>query len=129
MPHHSYEILGQSAGMSPLNHLDRNIVHHAYAGTSGPSLPSADASFQPMSMAAQTTGMWQQPMGDMNAQAQAMGSMGTYTGDLQQSSAWFMPFNMPPPTAFSGGPEDGYAGYALRENVGDDIGGPGNTSY
>ncbi|KAL8901469.1 MAG: hypothetical protein Q9207_005192, partial [Kuettlingeria erythrocarpa] len=119
MPHHSYDMLGQSADMSPLNHLDRNIVHHAYAGTSGPSLPSADASFQPMSMAAQTTGMWQQPMGDMNAQAQAMGSMGTYTGDLQQSSTWFMPFNMPPPTAFSGGPEDGYAGYPLRENVGD----------
>lgn len=131
IPHHSYEILGQTPDMSPLNNLDRNIVHHAYAGTSGPALPSADASFQPMSMADQTAGMWQQqqPMGDMNAQGLPMGSMGTYTGDLQQSSAWFMPFNMPPPTAFSGGPEDGYAGYPMQENVGDHVGGAGNANF
>lgn len=121
MPQHSYDIIGQTPDMSLPNNLDRNIVYNVYAGTSGPPVPSADASFQPMTD--QTTSMWEQPMGDMNAQAHAMGTIVTYTGDFQQSSAWFMPFNAPPPTPFSGGPDDGYGGYPLQENSGEGMGG------
>ncbi|KAI4177116.1 MAG: hypothetical protein LQ343_000598 [Gyalolechia ehrenbergii] len=127
LPPQTYDILGQTPDISLLPNLDRNIVYNAYAGTSGPAVSSADASIQPMSMEDPTTGMWEQAMVEVNAQTQAMGGMGPYIQDYSQSSAWFMPFNMPPPTAFLGdGGEDGYGGFAIRNNNRDGMGSEGD---
>ncbi|KAL8938052.1 MAG: hypothetical protein Q9216_004104 [Gyalolechia sp. 2 TL-2023] len=117
LPPQTYDILSLTPDMNLLPNLDRNIVYNAYAGTSGPGISSADASVPPMSMDDPTTGMWEQAMVDVNAQAQAMGGMGPYMQDFPQSSAWFMPFNMPPPTNFLGdGGADGYGGFAMGNN-------------
>lgn len=128
MPPQTYDILGQPPNMSMLPNLDRNMVYDAYAGTSGPSIPSADASFEPMTMGGQATGVWEQAMAGADAQAQAAGPMGTYMGDFQQSSAWFMPFNMPPPTAFYGGGQEGYGGFVSDGNQVDGMGGAANDA-
>lgn len=122
MPPQVYDVPSQTSDMGLLTNLDRNMVFNACAGTSGPSIPPADASFQPMSMGDQPTGMWEQAMGDMNDQVQAMGQIGTYMGDFQQSSAWFMPFNMPPPTAFLGEGVDAYGEYPMQDNTGNGMG-------
>ncbi|KAL8719531.1 MAG: hypothetical protein Q9225_003474 [Loekoesia sp. 1 TL-2023] len=127
LPSQTYDILGPTPDMGLLPNLDRNIVYNAYAGTSGPSISSADASVQPMSMGDPTTGLWEQAMGHVNAQTHQLGGMGTYMGDYQQSSAWFMPFNMPPPTTFLGdGGEDGYGGFTMGGNNRDGMGGVGD---
>ncbi|KAI4115574.1 MAG: hypothetical protein LQ345_003852 [Seirophora villosa] len=118
----TYDSLGPAPEMGLLPNLDRNLVYNAYAGTSGPSVPSTDALFQPMGMGEQSTGMWEQAMGEVNGQAQAIGGMGSYMGDFQQSSAWLMPFNMPPPTVFFGEGQDGYGGYGMGSNGGDGMG-------
>ncbi|KAL9600553.1 MAG: hypothetical protein Q9219_003099 [cf. Caloplaca sp. 3 TL-2023] len=125
----TYDILGQAPDMALLPNLDRNIVYNDLAGTSGPSISSsscsaADASMQPMGGGSMAGGdpssvagsVWEQAIGDVDAQAQALGAagMGVYMGDYAQSSAWFMPFNMqPPPTAYLGESEDGYRGYGM----------------
>ena len=125
LPPQTYDILGQAPDISLLPNLDRNIVYNAYAGTSGPSISSADASIQPMSMADPSTSMWEQTIEDMNAQTRAMSSMAPYIGDYQQSSAWFMPFNMPPPNTYFGEGEDGYGGFAMSNANRDGTGGDG----
>lgn len=125
MPPQTYDMLGENADMGLLQHHDRNIVYDAYAGTSGPSIPSADASLQAIAIGDQKTGMWEQAMGDVDAQAQAMDSMGTYMGHFQQSSAWFMPFNMPAPNAVVDDGGNGYGGFAMQDNRGHVMGGVG----
>ncbi|KAL8873825.1 MAG: hypothetical protein Q9174_000754 [Haloplaca sp. 1 TL-2023] len=97
-PPQTYSLLPQAPDGSLLPYLDRNIVYDAYSQTSGPTIPSVDPSFQPLMMGNQTGSVWEHVMGDINSQAQALGPMGSYLGDMQQSSAWFMPFNMAPPT-------------------------------
>lgn len=128
LPPQTYDILSQTPDLSLLPNLDRNIVYNAYAGTSGPAISSADASIEPMSMDDATTGMWEQAMVDVNAQTQAMGGMGSYMQEYPQSSAWFMPFNMPPPTTFLGEEgEDGYGGFAMSNDNRDRMGGVGGN--
>ncbi|KAL8829593.1 MAG: hypothetical protein Q9170_006100 [Blastenia crenularia] len=126
LPPQTYDILGQTPDRSLLPNLDRNIVYNAYAGTAGPSISSAEASVQPMSMGDPNSGMWEQVVGDVNAQTRALEGMGTYMGDYQQSSAWFMPFNMPPTTAFMGEGEDGYGGFTMGGSQRDGVGGVGD---
>ncbi|KAL8653335.1 MAG: hypothetical protein Q9210_002159 [Variospora velana] len=118
IPAQTYDILGQTPDINLLPDLDRNLVYNAYAGTSGPSIQSTGAPFQPIAMGDQTTGTWEQVMGGVNAQAQSMGGMGSYMGDFQQSSAWLMPFNVPPPGVFFGDAQDGYLGYGMGRNGG-----------
>lgn len=126
LPPQTYDILSQTPDLSLLPNLDRNIVYNAYAGTSGPAISSADASIEPMNMDDATTGMWEQAMVDVNAQTQAMGGMGSYMQEYPQSSAWFMPFNMPPPTTFIGAEgDDGYGGFAMSSDNRDGMGGVG----
>ncbi|KAL8782774.1 MAG: hypothetical protein Q9213_005098 [Squamulea squamosa] len=116
LPPQTYDSLGPSPDIAPLPHLDRNLVYNAYAGTSGPPLTSTESSFMPLSMGDHTTGMWEHTMGDMGIHPpQTFGGMGNYVGDLQQSSAWFMPFNMPPPLGFSGDINSGYGGFPVNE--------------
>ena len=98
-PPQTYNLLPQAPDGSFLPYLDRNLVHDAYSQTSGPTIASVDSSFQPLTMVDQTGSVWEHVMGDINSQTQALGPTGSYLGDMQQSSAWFMPFNMPPPTA------------------------------
>ncbi|KAL8729726.1 MAG: hypothetical protein Q9166_004554 [cf. Caloplaca sp. 2 TL-2023] len=121
LPPQTYDSLGPSPDTTLLPHLDRNSVYNAYAGTSGPSIPSADSSFMPLSMGDQTGNIWEHAMGDVSAHPpQVLGGMGNYMGDLQQSSGWFIPFNMPPPRGFPGDMDGGYGGFRMdgsNENV------------
>ncbi|KAL8714233.1 MAG: hypothetical protein Q9220_001962 [cf. Caloplaca sp. 1 TL-2023] len=117
----------QPADMTVFPRMDRNMVYDAYARTSGPPTSSIDPTFQPSSMpVGEQSGaaMWDNNMGEMVGG----GGADAYLGDFQQSSAWFMPFNMPPPTGFS--PADGlgalYGGFGSNGNgMGDGGGGVG----
>ncbi|KAL8732322.1 MAG: hypothetical protein Q9181_004009 [Wetmoreana brouardii] len=112
----------QSYDSSLLPNLDGNVMYDAYSQTSGPSIPSDNSSFQPLAMGDHSAGMWEHVMGDVNA-TQALGPMGSYMGDSQQSSAWFMPFNMPPPNGLLGDMKGGYGGFATEGNAGSGMGG------
>lgn len=125
LPPHTYDSLGPSPDNSLLPHLDRNLVYNAYAGTSGPSIPSSESSFMPLIMGDQTSSMWENAMGEMGVPGpQAYG--GVDMGDVQQSSAWFMPFNMPPPTGFPGDIDGGYGGFPVEGNLGNGMDGGGH---
>ncbi|KAL8693941.1 MAG: hypothetical protein Q9224_003660 [Gallowayella concinna] len=123
LPPQTYDSLDTTPDTTLLPHLDRNFVWNAYAGTSGPSIPSnTDSAFMPLSMDDQTSSMWENvTLADMGAgppppTTLGGGGMG-YLGDLQQSSAWFMPFNMPPPTGFHPGENNidgGYGGFSMN---------------
>ncbi|KAL8671820.1 MAG: hypothetical protein Q9168_003704 [Polycauliona sp. 1 TL-2023] len=116
LPPQTYESMGPSAELGLLPNLDRNMVYNAYVGTSGAPMSSTDASFMPLSMDEPTPSMWGHPMGEMGVHPpQSFGGMGNYMGD--QSSAWFMPFNMLPPTGFVGEMDGGgYGVYPMDGN-------------
>ncbi|KAI4263339.1 MAG: hypothetical protein L6R42_001508 [Xanthoria sp. 1 TBL-2021] len=117
VPPQTYESMGPSADSALLPPLGRNLVYNAYAGTSGPPMTSTDSSFMPLSMEDQTTSLWEHSMGEMGVHAaQAFGGMGNYMGEVQRSSAWFMPFNMPPPTGFPGEVDGGYRVFPMDGN-------------
>ncbi|KAI4150740.1 MAG: hypothetical protein LQ341_001042 [Variospora aurantia] len=115
IPAQTYDILGETSDMNLLPNSDRNL----------PSIQSTGAPLQRIATGDQTTGTWEQVMGGANAQAQAqaMEGMGSYMGDFQQSSAWVMPFNMPPLGVFFGDGQDGYLGYGMGRSGGDGGGG------
>ncbi|KAL8802660.1 MAG: hypothetical protein Q9182_003676 [Xanthomendoza sp. 2 TL-2023] len=121
LPPQPYDSLGPTPDTTLLPDLDRNFVWNAYAGTSGPSsIPSGpvDAAFMPLSLGDETSGIWENAALAHIAPQTTVGGMG-YMGDVQQSSAWFMPFNMPPPTTgvYPGGNMDGeYGGGFLTGN-------------
>lgn len=126
VPPQTYESMGASADSALLPHLDRNLVYNASAGTSGPPMTSTDSSFMPLSMGDQTTSLWEHSMGEMGVHAaQTFGGMGNYMGEVQQSSAWFMPFNMPPPTGFPGEVDGGYRVFPMNGNHGSGMDGAG----
>ncbi|KAL8854807.1 MAG: hypothetical protein Q9221_000313 [Calogaya cf. arnoldii] len=126
LPPQTYEGLGPSQDTALLPHLDRNLVYNAYAGTCGPPMSSTDSSFMPLSMSDQTTSMWEQSMGEMGVHApQAFGGMGNYMGDVQQSSAWFMPFNVPPPTGYPPDVNGVYRVFPMEEGPGNVMDGAG----
>lgn len=116
LPPQTYDLRCQAPDSALLPYLDRNLVYDAYSQTSGPSIPSVESSFQPLSMGDQTASMWEHAMGDLNAPTQALGPMGSYMGGFQQSSAWFMPFNLPPPTGLA---------YPSEANTGNGMAGVG----
>ncbi|KAL8667227.1 MAG: hypothetical protein Q9202_000800 [Teloschistes flavicans] len=91
-PAPTYDVLSQG-----LSYLDRNLVYDACLQTPRPSISSIGSSFQPLTAADQTAGIWESAVGDLSGPVQEFGPAGSYMGDVQQSSAWFMPFNMPLP--------------------------------
>ncbi|KAI4204180.1 MAG: hypothetical protein LQ350_001371 [Teloschistes chrysophthalmus] len=103
-PAPTYDVLSQG-----LSCLDRNLVYDACLQTPGPSISTIDSSFQPLTAGDQTAGMWESAVGDLSAPFQGLGPAGSYMGDVQQSSAWFMPFNMPLP--MSGDDKGGFGGF------------------
>ena len=123
-PPQTYDSIGARPDSALLPDLDRNMVYNAYAGTSGPPMSSTDSSFMPLSMGEQTPIMWDNMLGDMGFHPpQAFPGMGSYMADEQQSSAWFMPFNMPPPTGW--GKMDGVYGVYMDGDRGSGMEGMG----
>ncbi|KAL9588209.1 MAG: hypothetical protein Q9203_002985 [Teloschistes exilis] len=103
-PAPTYDVLSQG-----LSCLDRNLVYDACLQTPGPSISSIDSSFQPLPAGDQTAGVWESAVGDLSAPFPGLGPAGSYMGDVQQSSAWFMPFNMPLP--MFGEDKGGFGGF------------------
>ncbi|KAL8907774.1 MAG: hypothetical protein Q9171_005712 [Xanthocarpia ochracea] len=118
LPPQTYDSLGQTPNTALLPHLDRNFGYNGSAATSGPPMTSTDSSFIPLSMGDQSTSMWEQTMGDIGAHPpQVLEGMGNYMGDFQQSSAWFMPLNIPPPNGFLDG---NYGAFPMNHGSGMD---------
>ena len=101
-----YDLLPLStpSNTSLLPQLDRQLVYGAYAGhdptasTSASALNAMTHGQPDPSSALSEPGsqMWDNPLG-LSAQEQQMMSSGVYMGDMQ-TSAWFMPFNLHPPS-------------------------------
>ncbi|KAI4227665.1 MAG: hypothetical protein L6R36_002217 [Xanthoria steineri] len=126
LPPPTYECVGASADVSLLRHLDRNVGYNEYGGSSGPPMPSTNSSFMPLSVGDQTAGMWDQTMEEMGVYGPpGFGGMGNCVGEVQQSSAWFMPFNMAPPTGFPGEMDGGYRVFPMDGNHGSGMDGAG----
>ena len=124
-PPQPYDLLAQHPNTALLPQLDRNLVYDAYAGTSGPPLSSSDPAFNSLAVGDPIGSVWDNPLGYGN-QAQALGDAGSYAGEMQ-SSAWFMPFNMPPPS-FPGDGGGDYGGFGVDASNVDGMGGGGDDS-
>jgi Fungal specific transcription factor domain/Fungal Zn(2)-Cys(6) binuclear cluster domain len=89
---------------NPLSQLDRQMVFGAYAGID-PSVSAANTSFNAGQF---NSGMWDAMNVDTGGMPDfGMGGM----GNMLESSAWFMPFNMEPPVMNG----EGWAGFDEQE--------------
>ncbi|KAI4165265.1 MAG: hypothetical protein LQ342_001133 [Letrouitia transgressa] len=106
---HPYDFLSQNPDASLLPQLDRHFVYDAYQGTSGPPISSADSGLSALASNDNSTPVfWDNMMGNTTAHPQTMGATGGYVGDVNNSQAWMLPFNLNPPHFPTDGGDQGF---------------------
>ncbi|KAL9045434.1 MAG: hypothetical protein Q9214_001515, partial [Letrouitia sp. 1 TL-2023] len=104
-----YDFLSQNPNASLLPQLDRHFVYDAYQGTSGPPISSADSGLSALASNDNSTPVfWDNMIGNTTAHPQTMSAAGGYVGDVNNSQAWMLPFNLNPPHFPTDGGDQGF---------------------